>query len=184
MSTSKLQRKTSDTLSLNFGGYTIRENIRPEWLITKTGSRLELDFYIEELGAAIEVQGAQHYTFVEVFHENYAGFESQIERDKCKRAMCDQAGIKLFEVSDERDLVDAIANIIQLIPIDKPCLDKFASFPPPKKPAPYGRGTRKISRKNPQVRKTIDNLQKEMSKSFPNPDRVKRLRNTLKRVRA
>lgn len=117
MSTSKLQRYVSRQLSIHIGGYTIRENIRPEWLIADDGARLELDFYIEELSAAIEVQGAQHYTFVEKFHGDYAGFQKRIKYDCAKRKTCIERGIKLYEVSNQREADEAVDNICLSVPV-------------------------------------------------------------------
>lgn len=54
MATSKLQKYTSSLLGKHFGEYTIRENHRPEWMMSRDGKRLELDFFIEELNFAIE----------------------------------------------------------------------------------------------------------------------------------
>jgi hypothetical protein len=108
---SKLQRKVSDLLSVYLGRYTIRENYRPEWLSTDDGGRLELDFYVEELKFAIEVQGRQHYMFTQFFHQDYDEFESQLERDRTKREICEHMGVKLLEVSNESDARDAILSI-------------------------------------------------------------------------
>lgn len=98
MSTSKLQREVSRLLSIHLGGYIIRENVRPDWLIFD-GVRVELDFYIEELSAAIEVQGEQHYHFVPMFHHNADGFKKRIDCDEQKRITCAKNGVRLFEVA-------------------------------------------------------------------------------------
>lgn len=44
VSSSKMQSRVSEFLSVHFGGYTIRENYKPDWLIVDEGGRLELDF--------------------------------------------------------------------------------------------------------------------------------------------
>jgi hypothetical protein len=111
MGTSKLQRRTSLELSKHFGGYIIRENIRPEWMIDETGQRLELDFWIEELDVAIEVQGNQHYEYVPHFHGSYDEYLSQKQRDEDKRLACHRRGILLFEVFDRASLKEAIFGI-------------------------------------------------------------------------
>lgn len=101
MSTSKLQRYVSSLLSTHLGGNTIRENYRPDWMTGPTGWPLELDFYIEELSIAIEVQGAQHFQFVEHFHHEYSQFEKRQEFDALKKRICRKRGIELVEIFDE-----------------------------------------------------------------------------------
>lgn len=115
MSTSKLQRRTSQLLSVHCGGLGIRENHRPEWLLQADGNRLELDFYIDELLVAIEVQGSQHYVFSEFFHGDKAGFEKRIEYDKIKRDACNRRGIRLYEVSNEEEAIDCVIEITGLV---------------------------------------------------------------------
>lgn len=103
MSTSKLQRRTSELLSAHLAQYTIRENTRPEWL-----EGLELDFYVEELGIAIEVQGVQHYRYIPHFHLTPEGFQDQLRRDTIKRDICQVHGIDLFDVASEDDAINII----------------------------------------------------------------------------
>lgn len=116
MSTSKLQRETSAALSTHFGQYTIRENTRPAWLTDDTGARLELDFIIEELNVAIEVQGAQHYVYTPHFHGTYTSLQMTIERDTFKQETCKARGMVFFEVATESDLIYALEGIYQLTP--------------------------------------------------------------------
>jgi len=111
VSTSKLQRYTSNLLSVHLGKYTIRENARPDWLIMPDGARLELDFYIEELRAAIEVQGNQHYIYIPHFHKTHAGFKQQLKRDRFKSKQCASIGITLFEVDNENDASDVVLDL-------------------------------------------------------------------------
>lgn len=86
----------------------IFENIRPDWLISHEGGRLELDFYIPSLDLAIEVQGQQHFEFVELFHQDKRGYEEQLKRDKIKKDLCRKAGIRLVEILQETDIDDLI----------------------------------------------------------------------------
>lgn len=116
MATSKLQRRMSQLLSTFVGGLTVRENIRPDWLIGSKGERLELDFYIEDLNIAIEVQGKQHYEYTPRFHASYQAFQAQQERDIAKRAGCDLFGVLLFEVFDEESALATIATIAKCAP--------------------------------------------------------------------
>jgi len=59
MSTSKLQRYTGEQLRKRFGKYGLVENTRPAWLVSSKGERLELDFFIDKLSVAVEVQGVR-----------------------------------------------------------------------------------------------------------------------------
>lgn len=111
MATSKLQRRVSEELSKHFGGYTIRENIRPEWMVDETGQRLELDFFIKELNVAIEVQGAQHFVYTPHFHEDAQGFHEQLKRDRNKNVACEKRGIALYEIIDNISLDETIESI-------------------------------------------------------------------------
>lgn len=112
MSTSKLQRYVSKQLSKHLGAYTVRENTRPDWLITKDGARLELDFIIEELDAAIEVQGVQHYVFTPHFHGSYDDFKRREGFDAFKRKVCIHRGIRLFEVSNNEEADDCLRFLV------------------------------------------------------------------------
>ena len=113
MATSKLQRLVSGLLSTHLGAYTIRENIRPDWLTSKDGTRLELDFLIEELDIAIEVQGIQHYVFTPYFQKDENDFRKRVEYDERKRQLCLQAGIHLIEI-------DTAEEAHAIIPMLKP----------------------------------------------------------------
>lgn len=64
---------------------------------------LELDFYIDELKLAAEVQGDQHYRFIEYFHKNNDGYLAQRKRDEKKEYLCRINGIKLVEIFTEKD---------------------------------------------------------------------------------
>ncbi len=111
MATSRLQKEVSRLLSIYFGKYTIRENIRPDWLICNC-ERLELDFYVEELEVAIEVQGQQHYRFVPLFHGDFDGFKKRLVYDEQKRIICAKRGIRLFEVSSLDEIYPLIEDLI------------------------------------------------------------------------
>lgn len=133
MPTSSLQQRVSFLLSTHFGEYTIRENRRPLWLLSKDGYRLELDFFIEELDAAIEVQGRQHYEYIPYFHEDRKGFKRQQERDRIKRQTCKERGIWLIEAWDEPSAWRAILALKSWVDdsrkawsVDKRAADAFA----------------------------------------------------------
>src|SRR3990172_12905641 len=114
MPTSKLQRKVSEALSLYFGQYTIRENTRPDWLITPDGERLELDFYIEEIKIAVEVQGKQHYEYVPHFHGDNDGYKERLRRDRFKKEICESRGIVFIEIFTEGEIKDCLHNALQI----------------------------------------------------------------------
>jgi hypothetical protein len=99
MSTSKLQREIGNYLDKRLPECRIRENYKPDWLISSDGARLELDFYIEEIKVAFEVQGDQHFSFVEFFHKTQENYELCKLRDADKKDLCAGAGVALFEIT-------------------------------------------------------------------------------------
>ena len=104
MSTSKLQRQVKRDLRATLPDLTVKENGRPGWLSVHTnGIKVELDFYIYELGIAIEVQGRQHSEYVPFFHGDEAGYEAQQKRDRIKAEACERLGITLYEVYGHDD---------------------------------------------------------------------------------
>lgn len=103
MPTSKLQRQVSNYLHEN-SSYLIRENYRPDWLISDRGTRLELDFYIDEIKLAIEVQGIQHYVYVEYFHKDANGFKQRLLDDRYKKDYCEHHGIRFVEIASDSEI--------------------------------------------------------------------------------
>lgn len=111
MATSKLQKEFGEMLDKSLPEFRIRENHKPDWLISSSLTRLELDFYIEELGIAFEVQGAQHYQYVPFFHKSKEDFEKRKLHDQEKRDLCFGNGVRLIEVFTKQDAEIAIKNI-------------------------------------------------------------------------
>jgi len=73
--------------------------VRPEWLINpKTGRRLELDLYNDDLKLAVEFHGEQHYNYIPHWHRTYAGYVAQVERDNIKLKICDARGVYVITV--------------------------------------------------------------------------------------
>ncbi len=79
--------------------------VRPNFLMNPlTGKNLELDGFNKNIitpigkGLAFEYNGYQHYTFPNVFHDNYEEYEAQVTRDKLKKKLCKQYGITLIEI--------------------------------------------------------------------------------------
>ena len=111
MSTSKLQELSSRLVNKYFVDYGVKENYRPEWMISKNGKRLELDLYVEKLSFAIEIQGEQHYKYVPFFHSSPKEFDEKQKDDKEKKTLCRHKGVVLYEVSNQQDLFDLIRKL-------------------------------------------------------------------------
>lgn len=108
MATSKLQIAVGNLLDKTFPQFRIRENYRPEWLCSSNLTKLELDFYIEELKIAFEIQGAQHFEYVPFFHGDRLNFEKRKLYDQEKKDLCYGQGVQLVELFS---LMDAIIEI-------------------------------------------------------------------------
>lgn len=73
--------------------------IRPEWLTyPKTGRKLELDGYCEELRLGFEYNGAQHYYYNPYHFKNRKQFRDQVMRDKWKYQRCKELGINIIVI--------------------------------------------------------------------------------------
>jgi hypothetical protein len=59
---------------------------------------LYLDFYINQLRAAIEVHGQQHYKFNSLYHSTAQDFLHQKRRDEDKKEWCDINNITYIEL--------------------------------------------------------------------------------------
>lgn len=123
---SKLEKYLSKELHERFGHLHIKQNYRPEWLTGSDGTRLELDFYLESLKISAEIQGKQHYEFVEFFHKNIEGFQNQKRRDEEKRIICKNKGIKIVEIYTELD-ADLFIKAVQELCKDRPTI-KYPEF--------------------------------------------------------
>lgn len=123
---SKLHEYTYSELRRNFPHFTLRENTRPEWLLSSKLTRLELDIYIEELNTAIEIQGSQHYSFTPHFHKTYDHFREQVRRDREKRELCYGKGVKLIEVAEALDVKLFIMDLKEKEKIKADNLPKYS----------------------------------------------------------
>lgn len=75
--------------------------VRPEWLINpRSGMRLELDGYNDELNIAFEYNGEQHYREVDFFRMvgKHKTLRERKRVDKAKRKICEQRGITLIVI--------------------------------------------------------------------------------------
>jgi len=115
-----MQRAVS--VALKERGINFVENLRPEWLLSPEFTRMELDFYIEDAGIAIEVQGEQHFKYVRFFHGSRDGFERMMLYDAEKKRICAMCGIELFTIQDESEIhevLDAVASASRTTNIDR-----------------------------------------------------------------
>lgn len=112
---SKLHNYLYRKIKWKFPHLYFSENAHPEWLTSESGTRLELDIFIEDLSMAAEIQGQQHYRFVEHFHKTYDEYEKLVRYDERKRTLCRLQGIKLFEISNEFDADVFISEIDKII---------------------------------------------------------------------
>jgi hypothetical protein len=67
---------------------------RPAWLVWH-GRRLELDAYNEKLGVALEFSGPLHTKWFPA-QEEYIKYYQRIVKDRAKRKLCKQRGVKLI----------------------------------------------------------------------------------------
>jgi hypothetical protein len=109
---------------------------RPLWLVSKSGSRLELDGYCEELRLAFEHQGTQHYKpFGSI---TLADVKRVQRRDAIKRRLCRKHGVRLVEIP-QLHLVTPLEALASTI--DKKCRRHGIAIPPHRlaKPVPSNR---------------------------------------------
>jgi uncharacterized protein YxeA len=95
---------TKSALQHMFPAYNNWRKVRPKWLLNeKTGARLEIDAYCEELEIGVEYNGIQHYVYDEEHKKNpwcknFLDFEKQVWRDYVKKRTCKKLGITLIVV--------------------------------------------------------------------------------------
>jgi|SRR6185437_15717801 len=99
---SKMHQQVAEYLQKRFPDHKFAMNCYESWNINpKTGARLELDLYSEELKLACEINGRQHYEYIPKFHPNgEKDFKAQQYRDKAKRKNCKDRGIQLNTTPD------------------------------------------------------------------------------------
>ena len=112
---SRLHEYTLDRINSKFPHLKTRENYYPVWLLSPSGTRLELDVFIDELNIAAEIQGGQHSFFVPFFHGTKDNFEKQKEYDEHKKTVCRLEGVKLYDIATEKDADIMIYEIEDLL---------------------------------------------------------------------
>jgi hypothetical protein len=111
MSTSKLQELASVLINKYFSDYKVFENHRPVWMTSSKGKRLELDFFVEKLKFAVEIQGEQHYKYVSFFHKSHQEFQEKQNDDKDKKVLCKRNSVTLYEIDNQQELFDLLKKI-------------------------------------------------------------------------
>ena len=78
-------------------GFMIEFHKKFDWLSYK--KPMSLDFYLPEYNIAIECQGIQHFKPIEYF-QGEEGYQYNIARDKEKKRLCDEHGVKIYYFSN------------------------------------------------------------------------------------
>jgi hypothetical protein len=150
---SKLHDKTFHAIKGVFPEMVIRENIRPDWLISRSGTKLEIDLYLEQINVAIEIQGIQHYEFTPRFHKTYQDFVSQKDRDEQKRNLCRGNNIRLVEIASNMDLSIFIKELSAKRDKEKQVEPKYFYQKPEKKVRQAGKSVMRFANIRKLVRK-------------------------------
>lgn len=101
---SSLHRKTFEFLRRTFPLYPIEQ----EHKIRYEGKTLFFDFFIGEIGVAVECQGVQHTRWVPFFQDTPFDFVQQKRRDAMKEAWCKENEVSLVCVYSEAELTSEI----------------------------------------------------------------------------
>ena len=91
-----LERDINSLLINNSIDFEIQKTF--EWL--KFKKNLYLDVYIDSIKVAIECQGIQHFKLCEFYGFDNDSFELYKQRDRQKKELCEQHGIKILYYSD------------------------------------------------------------------------------------
>jgi hypothetical protein len=89
---------------------------RPQWLIGRSGKRMELDGYSERLKIAFEHHGSQHFNKKTIFITTSHMLESRKEADRLKRSLCRKNGVRLIEIPEVPKLtpIKNLRNVIYI----------------------------------------------------------------------
>lgn len=94
-----------------------------EYYVVYAGQKLFFDFYLPELGVAIEVQGEQHYRFVGHFHGTASSYKKHKYRDSLKAEWALLNDIRLVEVRYDA-LPKTEKELMQILFVEIPCEKK------------------------------------------------------------
>ena len=90
-------------------GYEVDKEKEFDWLVNKR--KLKLDFFLPKYNIAIEVQGEQHFKPFDIFGGEI-GLSEQVKRDKIKKKLCEDNGIKLFYITKRNNNINEIISYI------------------------------------------------------------------------
>lgn len=92
----KVERMCKEVLEEMF--FCEFKKVRPPWLKANRNHPLELDGYCSELNMAFEYNGDQHYKCISGWNTTEADLTSLQERDKTKKKICKDLGIRLIVI--------------------------------------------------------------------------------------
>ena len=98
---------TRDLLVKKYPTMTILEEVS---IPVRSRKTLYFDFYIPMIRTAVEVHGAQHFSFNSHFHKSKKDFFNQKKNDRDKLEWCEINNIELIELrfDEEKDWVNQI----------------------------------------------------------------------------
>ena len=87
-----------------------------DWLITDKGTKMRIDFFIENIDLCIEYDGKQHEEYIPFFHRDKKAFLDQKERDKVKEKLIKEHNLILIRINYKDDISEKnIKKIIKKI---------------------------------------------------------------------
>jgi hypothetical protein len=87
-----------------------------DWLVNPlTNYKLEADFYLSEYNVVIECQGKQHFEVKPHGFFNQEDLDNIQYRDKIKKQLCEEHGLKLFFVNYNDNVEEKMKEIIELM---------------------------------------------------------------------
>jgi hypothetical protein len=84
----------------------------------KFRGKLRFDYYLPDYNILIEMNGEQHYQYVEYFHGNMNKFNEQQFKDQLKKDYCDENNIKLIEVRYDDKEETTLDQLMSAISVD------------------------------------------------------------------